>query len=482
MKRGVDYGLLIALAVVAHGLLLLNDGIYWDDWYLYTALHQHNWPAIALLGQRGLPTDPILYWIIGYGGRVFAFKLVKFIALTLVAILVYEVCSLRFSRGIALAIAALALTFPGDETTVILMTTDYAVYYAIFWIAVWLAFRDSIPLFCIAVALFLLSFNLNSLLVFYFGFVIAIFQRRKRDIVFISLPFVFWGARLLFFAPKGYFASYNNIDFRPASLIRQTLQYVYFGGLQTMIVPIVLLISAVFIIRSKGSKHLLLYALLLGLLAIFPYAAVHKAPNAVHGPNTRCELLLAFPVALLIVSAMSFPPRRFAQVVLAIVLIAFTAQTIRTYLAWQAEWAKERALIASLAQQRDGARFETLFVCDNFDNDPYFMLGIDALLLKAWDNDSRVWIDPRWDPTNPRFAHPDELQTDRIIVLPWETGARTADPIGTLSLCSPRANDARVAAAYLRDRFFQPEHLPTLFAGLAHAEVRRGRLNRACCP
>ncbi len=134
MTRRIDYGLLIALAVVAHGLLLLNDGIYWDDWYLYTALQQHNWPAIALLGQRGIPTDPFLYWIIGYGGRVFAFKLVKFVAYTLVALLIYETClaSRRLRRGAALAIAALALTYPGDETPVILMTVDYVLYYRSF--------------------------------------------------------------------------------------------------------------------------------------------------------------------------------------------------------------------------------------------------------------------------------------------------------------------------------------------------------------
>ena len=63
----------------------------------------------------------------------------------MIAILVYEVCRLRLSRGAALAIAALALTFPGDETPVILMTTDYVVYYAIFWIAVWLAFLVAPP-------------------------------------------------------------------------------------------------------------------------------------------------------------------------------------------------------------------------------------------------------------------------------------------------------------------------------------------------
>ena len=520
MTRRIDYGLLIALAVVAHGLLLLNDGIYWDDWYLYTALQQHNWPAIALLGQRGIPTDPLLYWIIGYSGRVFAFKLVKFVAYTFVALLIYEAClaSRRLRRGAALAIAALALTYPGDETPVILMTVDYVVYYAIFWIAVLLGFLSEdrqrstaaqISLLCASIVCFLISFNLNSLLVFYFGFVIAVFRLRKKDIVLISLPFVFWTARLLWFAPKGYFSSYNRLDLTPGSLIRQTLQYTYFTGLVQAndilrgLLSAPLLFVAVCIlaytfhsripfgIERATSKYLMLYSLFLALLAILPYAAVRKAPNAAHGPNTRCEILLAVPIAIFIVAAIAFLFRtsnglsRPAFLTLMIVLTAFTVQTIHTYVSWQAEWAKERALIFSLAQQRIRGRFATLFVCaDDFWQNNYFVIGIDALLLGAWGQDSGVRIDPRWVPGDRRFSHPDELQTDRVIVLPDEIPQRVVEPVGSMALCASHdLDDANVAATYVRDRFFRPEHLPLLYAKLAHVAFREGRkpANRPCC-
>ncbi|MDQ6801191.1 MAG: hypothetical protein M3041_10175 [Acidobacteriota bacterium] len=193
-NRRLHYALLLALAFLAHGLLLLNDGIYWDDSYLHFALSQHNWPSIALLGQRGIPTDPYLYWIIGYGGRIFAFKLVKFLAITASSLLVYECCiaSRRVPPAQALAIAALSLTYPGDETPVILMTSDYYVYYAIFWIAILLALLSEqsergagvrTMMLSASAILFLLSFNLNSLLTFYFGFLvvlIALIPRPRR--------------------------------------------------------------------------------------------------------------------------------------------------------------------------------------------------------------------------------------------------------------------------------------------------------------
>lgn len=520
-QRSFDYGLLIALTFIAHGLLLLNDGVYWDDWYLHTALAQRNWPAIHLLAGRGIPTDPYLYWVIGNGGRIFAFKLVRFITFAAVAILIYECCiqSRRISRGQALAIAALSLAFPGDETAVVLMTTDYAVYYMSFWIAVLLAFLSEFStsfvtqrvLFAASLLFFLLSFNLNSLLVFHFGFMIALltsrapFHFRKRDGVLACLPFLFWAARLVFFAPQGYFSSYNRLNLAPASLFRQMLRFAYFAGLVQMNdmlrhffqVPVLILGASIVsvglyaILRmaqrpfgspgERGEKRLL-FAFFLIVLATFPYAAVGKAPAIAHGPNTRCELLLAFPVACFVVWTIALLFRtqkaisRTAFLTLVLVLGAFTVQTIRTYIAWQAEWARHRALISSLARHPEGRLYATLWIrANDFRNDDYFVTGSDAFLLAAWGRDSGVRIDPRWDPTDPRLQHPDELQSDRIIVVPDEVPTRVMEPEGTLELCtSHEMGDSVIAATYLRDRIFRPERLPALFAKLADVRFRRG--------
>src|SRR5205823_4826589 len=85
-----------------------------------------------------------------------------------------------------------------------------------------------------------ISFNLNSLLAFYFGFLIVLMTmptaRRlsARHGVFILIPFVFWIARISLFPPRGYFAEYNRLDLNPGSMIRQLLRFTYFAGFVQM--------------------------------------------------------------------------------------------------------------------------------------------------------------------------------------------------------------------------------------------------------
>jgi hypothetical protein len=529
-NRRLHYSLILGLGFLAHGLLLLNDGIYWDDWYLHVALSRHNWPAIALLGQRGIPTDPYLYWIIGYGGRVFAFKLVKFVSIVLTAVLVYEsgLASHRIPPAQALAIAALSLTYPGDETSVVLMTADYYVYYVLFWLAVFLALRaephDRKLLWLASIVFFLISFNLNSLLVFYFGFLIVMLGLKPpprrltvRHLILILLPFIFWSARVLLFPPRNYFSAYNRIDLNPLSLLRQISFFAYFAGFaqlneilrQVVMLPLVAAVACIiswfvfskfnlaevnFGIDRHAAPRRLLFGFLLALLAIVPYASVGKAPTAVHGPNTRCELLLGVPIACIIVWAVTLlfnitnGLTRPAFLTLMLVLTGFTLQRLRTYVAWEAEWARERAMIFSLAQHPEGMKFSTLWLCtDGLQGNPYFVTGIDALLLAAWGPDSGVLIDLAWSNQELRLRHPDEFQhPDRVFVLPGEMPARVIEPQGTLSLCALRGwSDVEIAERYLLNRFFRPDRRPTLYQKLVAVQFHPGALplqaRGSCC-
>src|ERR1700694_4904221 len=73
-----DLVLLGAVALLAHGLLLLNDGIYWDDWLLFPQLQRHDWPAIdALVREAGVtPINSAFLHLFAYApGGAFSFKL-----------------------------------------------------------------------------------------------------------------------------------------------------------------------------------------------------------------------------------------------------------------------------------------------------------------------------------------------------------------------------------------------------------------------
>lgn len=532
-NRPLHYALLLGLTCIAHGLLLLNDGIYWDDWFLHVALSQHNWSAIAFLGQRGIPLDPWFYWIVGYGGQVFTFKLVRFVCIAAGGILIYESCiaTRRVPSGQALAIVALAITYPGDETPVIQMDSDYSFYLLLFWIAVLLGFLSEDPdrsatgrrtLAACSIVLFLLSFNLNSLLVFYFGFLFVLFllmpQPRRlalRHIVFFTIPFLFWLAHILIFPARGYFAAYNRLHLNPLLLIKQLLHFGWFAGVLQMnntlqellrfpllTIGVTVLASALFPIlhperftfelKAAGRPGRLAFAVGLAFAAIVPYAVAGKAPVIDHGPNTRCELLLAVPVACFVVWAIAALFRirerlsRAAFVALILILAAFTARTIHTYLSWQAEWAREQAIVSSLAQQRQGIGFATLWVCEEgLQSNPYFVTGIDALVLAAWGAESGVTIDARWNGGAAGPKDPDEFQhPGRVFVLPGERPTQVIPPVATLSLCVPTLwSDSELAAKYLTTRFFHASELPLLYGRIAHVQIRPGppQLHQRCC-
>ncbi len=53
---------LLLSALVVHGLLLLNDGVYWDGWLPYDSLMKKRWDLMYLwFSQAGLPTWAYVY-------------------------------------------------------------------------------------------------------------------------------------------------------------------------------------------------------------------------------------------------------------------------------------------------------------------------------------------------------------------------------------------------------------------------------------
>src|SRR5215467_11584096 len=48
----------LLVAVLAHGWLVLNQGIYWDDWIVYTQIKNGAWANLTSLADQlgGIPT------------------------------------------------------------------------------------------------------------------------------------------------------------------------------------------------------------------------------------------------------------------------------------------------------------------------------------------------------------------------------------------------------------------------------------------
>src|SRR5262249_50416121 len=154
---------------------LLNDGLYEDDWLVYTKLVQRNSDAIRTewIGETGLPEAAYFHLLMGqFPWILLGYKIVTFTALITIATAAYlTACrSGMVTSQEALLIGLFTLIYPGNQTTVQPITTPYFLFYTVFMVAAYFAMRfenakPAYPKRLLPLALFVFAFALNSLLV-----------------------------------------------------------------------------------------------------------------------------------------------------------------------------------------------------------------------------------------------------------------------------------------------------------------------------
>ncbi len=241
------YALIVGVALAAHGLLLLNDGVYWDGWIVYSAYHlDKDWQSLALwFSQYGTPWLAYLHAAMGFCPAVLlGYRLLVFAALTVSSVLVYRigVVSRYLTAEEALAVALLSLSYPADQAAVTIITMPYHLFYMVFLVGVLLALlaeRMLAPSRLVwriaALACFFASFTVASLLVFYMGFLLllmayarslhglslreALLRIPLRRLDFVLLPFLYWFIKNTWFAAYGTYATYNQIRLSPTGIV-----------------------------------------------------------------------------------------------------------------------------------------------------------------------------------------------------------------------------------------------------------------------
>lgn len=225
--------LLVILYFVSFGLMLLNEGLFWDDWTIPTNWADAEWRYLQNKQYFGFlhvylqntPCPPLFY-------RLFSFFLYLFSYLLLLDIA--KMSKLDNKNLLYLGII-LATIIPYNSARITLICFPYAVGNFFFFFASWLftmwMVKRIIWLRLAALSMFLLSFIVQSFLFFYIiPVVILLFgsfslQNRKdlkslfftkvtKNIDFILLPFVF--KFLIFLIPTNnangaLYANYNKI-------------------------------------------------------------------------------------------------------------------------------------------------------------------------------------------------------------------------------------------------------------------------------
>lgn len=537
------YFLIGLVALLGHGLLLLNDGTYFDDWILQPMLAEARWQEFFnWFSEMSLPVSGYFYWGVKQAGLFGYYQAAAFLLIFFSAVLIYKIC-LRLTwinRYEALGIALLSMVFPAYQATVVLCHLHYEFFYCMFLLAAWLLLRAEqikgqnglgLPLRLPSLFLFFLAFNLNSLLVFYFSFLLLLFLHLKqahqfswlaaaktllpRYADFILLPFAYWIGKKLFFPTHGLYANYNVIKLSLASIANNLLTFIMTAGYaqveasvaRLMGQPVlwILILAGVYLAYSgfmkkreplalphfqieqlsRKTKWIFLYGVVLLLSGVFAYSAVGASPSP-SGWNTRHAILFGLPMAVLIVAALrplwinglyhepgNFDSRLAGILIGASLLAAFTLSTISYYAGWQVRAIKDRAVMTVLANAPAMKKFSVFWIDDQFPaggERAYRFYEWSGMFKQVWGGESRIGLQMQVYGNNPAILPGFKQYATKFYTL------SEFDPSGCQVMMGItrgplQYSDAGLVRKYFELRFFNEAGLADFLHGVVHLNI-----------
>ncbi len=404
LARVPDAVIITMVYLAGHGLMPLNRGLYWDDWWSY---QQSRADFLRFFRESGGSIWPVEITVLMnqsmssiWATRAICTALLLLTFLAFAAVLK----SVRpIDRQDRLLTVIVAVSFPVFAARVPLADAAYVISLSLFMVAWWLAARwadsKSVWLAVAAGVLFMLSYRTPSLFVFYLLVLLFLLYRYMEDDhpamsavigfakeawVFLLTPAVFVLWKVVQPTPFGKYQGYNQIT--PESLSRAVLAVPTVAVAESFLKPIALALT------SLGPYAALVFAVLLVLIAprerprqraartdlallgvgfmafcvgVFPYVAVGKMPT-LEGFESRHQLLVPFGAGLMVVYAVRLFTRRFKRgrwiglVLILVVVAGSVAADVGKEIEYFREMYKTDAIIAQvreLPQFRTGTAF-----------------------------------------------------------------------------------------------------------------------------
>ena len=319
----------------------------WDDWLILKFRPDFQVKLDWLPFSAGHPI-PYVYWAFANatGAPMLVMKGLAFSAVLIGAAALYStVTRLNLLSPVeAVAAAALVWTYPGYEPWPVKANAAYVFSVALFFVGAWLlvlreqtATRMQAAVRGAALAMFFLSFALNSMMALY-PFVIAglgmaewrktadavyPFDRVKKSVArlvrrypdFLFLPLLYWSALQLFFPRRGPYAVHYGMHVPDLAEIVYGVRAFWREGYWAQLLELLHLDWPGFVILAVATgisvagfvsigrescrdiSGLLLAAPLVFVASALPYIIAGQLPNA-HFYNTRHLLLFGLPLAL----------------------------------------------------------------------------------------------------------------------------------------------------------------------------------------
>lgn len=344
---------MIFLYVLANGIMIFNDGVFWDDWCLYNMsfdgiMSQFNGNGGVVYGYlhyviQQAPNPTLIYT---------GLTLFTQIAIAMIVLKTSKLLKLNQSVFyIITLLATIAPLFMAKNTMICFPSLlNCFIFFLALYTLVLSLIKTNILLRVLALALFFFSFFVNSLLVFYLlpfaitylfyskinlpGFKFQNLYKINFRSIFkmtdlILLPFLFAIIKNIFFLPTGLYAeNYNKISVQSIiespmlmlrSFINQTAdwielvqKYIFIDFNHFLIFSILLLITTFGLKKLKlnfsaftHTKILFSVGIILVVLATIPYVFVQKPPSFI-GYNTRHQLLLPLGFSMTLIASIIY--------------------------------------------------------------------------------------------------------------------------------------------------------------------------------
>lgn len=436
-KTWIPYAIVAAAILIAHGPILLMDGIYWDDWVFRDFVLRGDWAGnyehYRVLGEPGIG---LVLWFIGSIGRAeLTYHVLSVTLLIANGILIMRIArSLgRMSTLEAAIIGIVAGAYPAVEVSFTFIVTVYYLMLCTLLLGVecFLQARKKSGVAhwvwrIASLLLFLFSFQHNSLLVFYGVFFLLLildeWKRSGRSLVrsgcqtalrypeFVVGPFAFWLINDWMF-PRIYF--YNKFNLTFGNIKAGTLAFISKGlmeqvrevGRTLVAYPNLGIAAAVagavlmWLWRGKAARALsehrtliiIAAAAVVFLFSIAPYVLVSKGARA-HGYTTRHALLVGVPVGIAVVGILRPMVRRswstvVGAAIFSVLFFSCSAALWGHYANWQARWVKDRSFMLSMVEHPERKSIGTFFIEDKFPliiGENYRFFDWSSMFTEAW--------------------------------------------------------------------------------------------------
>ena len=372
------------------GLLLIPNAIYWDDWS--TLFNNDATLIFEIFKELGsmfnihghihanlLKLGPWSY-------RVFTFILMFASGLLLDSIL-KKINQLSEIDRFLIVLLFLILPFTIARASLIIF--PYTFFYFLFFSGWQLINRSRFG----SLALFFLSFNLNSLLFFYIipisyryftvdylftgvGFWSRLKYFAAKNIDYILLPFIYFATKIYFFKPYGAYAGYNeryNALQIPGQAFAQLFELSHLSinlALATALIFLVFFVLRLTLKPNQESKNCYRKLLFIVggftlIIGLFPYWIVGLTPTFSEW-SARHQLLMPLGAALVLVGLCS--SSNYNRMGLSIIIGVCLTINVANYKDLFVDWQKQRELLQLISKNAE-IRKSNLIIFDDHSKD-----------------------------------------------------------------------------------------------------------------